>query len=91
MGASNARRTADALEQLGVSVLRAVIPGWRGLKMKVQYMVDLVRSKLKEAGPTALLYTSCWTTAFTLLRRRKVDSSQLSERPLVVNITSREN
>ena len=36
VGASNAGRTADGLEQLGESVLRAVTPGWRGIKIKVQ-------------------------------------------------------
>ena len=68
VGASNAGRTADALEQLGVNVLRAVIPGWRGLKMKVQPMVDLVRSKLKEAGPNCIVVHQLLDNSFYLAK-----------------------
>ena len=49
VGASNAGRTADALSREGISVLRAVIPGWRCIKMKVPAMSNLIKSKLEEA------------------------------------------
>ena len=68
VGASNAGRTADALEQLGASVLRAVIPGCRGIKIKVQYMVDLVRSKLKEAGPNCIVVYQLLDNSFYLAK-----------------------
>ena len=39
VAASNASRTADALESAGECVSRAVIPGWRCIKPKIPAMV----------------------------------------------------
>ena len=41
VGASNAGRTAEALEVAEATVIRAVIPGWRSIKTKVPAIVDL--------------------------------------------------
>ena len=46
VGASHAGRTADALEDEGASVLRAIIPGWRVIKTKIPPMVNLMKERL---------------------------------------------
>ena len=46
VGASNADRTGDALERAGMSVTRAIIPGWRCVKSQVEKMLELVQEKI---------------------------------------------
>ena len=45
VGASNADHTADALKRAGLSVTRAIIPGWRCIKLKIWAMTELVQEK----------------------------------------------
>ena len=57
VGASHAGRTADALEDEGASVLRAIIPGWRVMKSKIPHMVDLMKERLgKVKGDCTVIY-----------------------------------
>ena len=57
VGASHAGRTAHALEDEGATVLRAIIPGWRVMKSKIQSMVDLMKEKLGEVkGDCTVIY-----------------------------------
>ena len=52
VGASNADRTGDALERAGMSVKRAIIPGWQCFKSKIKNMLELVHDKLRDIrGP----------------------------------------
>ena len=52
VGASNADRTGDALERSGMSVTRAIIPGWQCFKSKIKNMLELVHDKLRDIrGP----------------------------------------
>ena len=44
VGASNADHTADALKRAGLSVTRAIIPGWRCIKLKIGAMTELVQA-----------------------------------------------
>ena len=66
IGASNAGRTADALEKAGEHVSRAVIPGWRCMKPKIPAMVDLVRSKLEEAKGDIVVILQLFDNCFFL-------------------------
>ena len=47
VGASNAARTADALERTGQTVKRAAILGWRCTKQTAPMMAELVAEKLR--------------------------------------------
>ena len=50
VGASNAKRCADALERRGHEVIRATIPGWSCVKSKIPEMEQLLGRKLLEAS-----------------------------------------
>ena len=66
VAASNASRTADALESAGECVSRAVIPGWRCIKPKIPAMVDLVRSKLDEFKGDTVVILQLFDNSFFL-------------------------
>ena len=72
VGASNVGQTTDALESAGERICRAVIPGWRCIKLKIPAMVDLVRSKLDELRGTPLSFCNFSTTASSW-RRLKME------------------
>ena len=50
VGASNAKRCADALEKRGHEVIRVIIPGWSFVKSKIPEMEQLLGRKLLEAS-----------------------------------------
>ena len=68
VGASNAARTADALERAGADVLRAITPGWRCMKQKVPAMVDLVKQRLEEASPGCVVVYQLYDSSFHFAR-----------------------
>ena len=68
VGTSNAGRTADALSREGISVLRAVIPGWRCIKMKVPAMLNLIKSKLEEAKADCVILYQIFNNSFYLAK-----------------------
>ena len=68
VGASNAGRTADALSREGISVLRAVIPGWYCIKLKVPAMLNLIKSKLEEAKDVCVIMYQLFDNSFYLAK-----------------------
>ena len=68
VGASNAARTAEALERAGAVVLCAVLPGWRCLKMKVPAMVELIKKQLEGANPRCVAVFQLYDSSFHFAR-----------------------
>ena len=68
VGASNAAKTAEALERAGADVLRAILPGWRCLKMKVPAMVELVKKQLEGASPRRVAVFQLYDSSFHFAR-----------------------
>ena len=66
VGASNVGQTTDALESAGERICRAVIPGWRCIKLKIPAMVDLVRSKLDELKGDTVVFLQLFDNSFFL-------------------------
>ena len=67
-GASNASRTADALERTGAEVLRAIMPGWRCMRQKAITMAELVKTTLKTARPNCVVVFQIFDTSFHFAR-----------------------
>ena len=89
VAASNASRTADALESAGECVSRAVIiPGWRCIKPKIPAMVDLVRSKLDEFKGDTVVILQLFTTASSWHRLKMEGCCQQFGSPWGVNSMS---
>ena len=72
VGASNAKRCADALEKRGHEVIWAIIPGWSCVKSKIPEMEELLRRKLLEASEDCGVQWSSnsWTPHSTSRGRR---------------------
>ena len=68
VGTSHAGRTADALEKEGATVLRATIPGWRAIKLKVPAMVDLIRGQLAEVRGDCIVIIQLFDNSFYLAK-----------------------
>ena len=68
VGASNAKRCADALEKRGHEVIRAIIPGWSCVKSKIPEMEVLLRRKLLEASEDCAVVLQFLDTAFYFTR-----------------------
>ena len=68
VGASNAARTADALERAGADVLHAILPGWRCLRQKAVAMAELVRTVMLTAKPKCVVVLQIFDTSFHFAR-----------------------
>ena len=69
VGASNAKRCADALERGGFQVIRVIIPGWSCVKSKIPGMEDLLRRKLTEASEDCTVVFQFLDTTFYFTKR----------------------
>ena len=67
-GASNAARTADALEKAGADVLRAILPAWRCMKSKVPAMRELISKLLAGANDRCVVVFQLYDSSFHLAR-----------------------
>ena len=69
VGASNAGRTAEALEVAEATVFRAVIPGWRCIKDKgSRHCGPIVRNKLQEVKGNCVVLLQLFDNNFFLAR-----------------------
>ena len=68
VGASNADHTADALKRAGLSVTRAIIPGWRCIKLKIGAMTELVQEKLMAINGPCTVVIQVYDNSFYLAK-----------------------